>query len=85
MTMIIVLLTLIVLAFCIKLYKALNWKQPPLRVYPKDLGFEAEDITFQNADGITLKGWFIPCKNSAKTLVLMHGFEMDKAKYFRKQ
>ena len=79
MTVIIVLITLIVLAFCIKLYQALNWKQPPLRVYPKDLGFKAEDITFQNSDGITLKGWFIPCKDSAKTLVLMHGFEMDKS------
>ncbi len=79
MTVIIVLITLIIVAFCVKLYKALNWHQPPLKVYPKDLGFEAEDITFQNADGITLKGWFIPCAGSNKTLVLMHGFEMDKS------
>lgn len=79
MTVIIVLIALIIVAFCIKFYKALNWQQPPLKVFPKDLGFEAENITFQNEDGITLKGWFIPCKNSSKTLVLMHGFEMDKS------
>jgi len=79
MTLIIVLIILIVAAFCVKLYKALNWKQPPLKIFPKDLGFEAENVTFQNSDGIDLKGWFIPCKNSAKTLVLMHGFEMDKS------
>ena len=79
MTVIIILITLVILAFCVKLYKALNWQQPPLRVYPKDLGFEAEDITFQNSDGINLKGWFIPCAGSSKTLVLMHGFEMDKS------
>lgn len=79
MTVIIVLIILIVAAFCVKLYKALNWQQPPLKIFPKDLGFEAENVTFQNSDGIDLKGWFLPCKNSAKTLVLMHGFEMDKS------
>ena len=79
MTVIFVIITLIIVAFCVKLYKALNWQQPPLKVFPKDLGFEAEDITFQNSDGIDLKGWFIPCPGSSKTLVLMHGFEMDKS------
>ena len=79
MTVIIILIALIIFVFCVKLYKALNWQQPPLKVFPKDLGFEAENITFQNSDGIDLKGWFIPCANSNKTLILMHGFEMDKS------
>ena len=79
MTIIAIVFALIILAFCVKLYKALNWQQPPLKVFPKDLGFEAEDIIFKSEDGVTLKGWFIPRKNSEKTLVLMHGFEMDKS------
>ncbi|MBO4707064.1 MAG: alpha/beta fold hydrolase [Elusimicrobiaceae bacterium] len=79
MTVIIILVALFICAFCIKLYRALNWHQPPLKVYPKDMGFEAEDIAFKNQDDITLKGWFLPCAGSSKTLVLMHGFEMDKS------
>jgi len=72
-------IVLILLVMSVKVYKALNWKQPPLRVFPKDLNYQAEDITFQTQDGITLKGWFIPCANSQKTIILMHGFEMDKS------
>ena len=79
MTLIIVCLALFIIILCIKLYRALNWQQPPLRIFPKDLGFETENITFQNSDGIELKGWFLPSKNSEKTLILMHGFEMDKS------
>ena len=72
-------IVLILLVMSVKVYKALNWKQPPLRVFPKDLNYQAEDITFQTQDGITLKGWFIPCANTQKTIILMHGFEMDKS------
>ena len=79
MTIFISIIILVIAAMMIKIYKALNWKQPPLRVFPKDLNFQSENITFKTQDGITLKGWFIPCTNSKKTLILMHGFEMDKS------
>ncbi len=79
MTIFISVIILVIVAMIIKIYKALNWEQPPLRVFPKDLNFQSENITFQTQDGITLKGWFIPCANSEKTLILMHGFEMDKS------
>lgn len=79
MTIFISVIILVIVAMIIKIYKALNWEQPPLRIFPKDLNFQSENITFQTQDGITLKGWFIPCQNSEKTIILMHGFEMDKS------
>ena len=79
MTIVISIIFLLIIVLSVKVYKALNWKQPPLRVFPKDLNYQAEDITFQTQDGVTLKGWFIPCADSQKTIILMHGFEMDKS------
>jgi dipeptidyl aminopeptidase/acylaminoacyl peptidase len=38
-----------------------------------------EDVSFRTADGLTLRGWYIPsAKTTAKTLVLLHGYPADK-------
>lgn len=73
-------IALIILIFCLKIIRALSWQKPPLGAFPKDFNLTAENITFQTQDNITLKGWFIPCENSEKTVILMHGFEMDKSR-----
>ena len=85
MTIIIVIIVLLSVVLLIKTLIALNWVQPPLQNFPKDFDLEAENITFKTKDGISLKGWFIPAKKQdtpnnivKKTLILMHGFEMDK-------
>jgi fermentation-respiration switch protein FrsA (DUF1100 family) len=49
---------------------------PDRAVYasPDRLGVRAEDITFRNADGMKLHGWFLPASGSAKGTVLhLHG------------
>ena len=79
MKLLVIITLLLPALIIIKIFRALNWKQPPLRIFPKDLNFQAENVTFQTQDNITLKGWFLACENSEKTLVLMHGFEMDKS------
>ena len=36
-------------------------------------------MSFKTADGLTLRGWYIPCaKETQKTLILLHGYPADK-------
>jgi len=38
-----------------------------------------EQVSFTTADGLTLRGWFIPsAKKADKTLILLHGYPADK-------
>ena len=46
---------------------------------PRDLKMDYEDVSFRTADGLTLRGWYIPsAKKTAKTLILLHGYPADK-------
>ena len=46
---------------------------------PRDLKMNYEDVSFKTADGLTLRGWYIPAaKTSQKTLILLHGYPADK-------
>ena len=81
MTIILIIIVFFVAVCIIKILRALNWVKPPLENFPKDFNLQAENITFKTKDGVSLKGWFIPSpknKSTNKTLILMHGFEMDK-------
>jgi hypothetical protein len=40
---------------------------------PAKLGMEYEDVSLRTADGVVLRGWYIPSHNRA-ALVLLHGF-----------
>lgn len=44
-------------------------KRSPILRYPSEEGLEYEDIWFPALDGITLDGWFIPCKGSEKLII----------------
>jgi fermentation-respiration switch protein FrsA (DUF1100 family) len=38
-----------------------------------------QDVSFKTADGLTLRGWYIPCaKTTGKTVILLHGYPADK-------
>ncbi|MFP2907312.1 hypothetical protein ACLESD_20150 [Pyxidicoccus sp. 3LFB2] len=37
-----------------------------------------EDVAFTNADGLTLRGWYVPSRNRA-AVVLVHGFADNRA------
>jgi dipeptidyl aminopeptidase/acylaminoacyl peptidase len=46
---------------------------------PRDLRMAYENVSFKTADGLTLRGWYIPCAKTARgTLVLLHGYPADK-------
>ena len=44
-----------------------------LSATPGDEGLAFEDVRFRSADNILLHGWFAPCENSRKVILLYHG------------
>jgi uncharacterized protein len=48
-------------------------------ITPRDLNMAYEDVSFETADGLALRGWYIPSvKTTDKTLILLHGYPADK-------
>lgn len=48
-------------------------------ITPKYFNIPYEDVTFNTQDGIKINAWFIPSeKPHAKTIILLHGYPMDK-------
>ena len=48
-------------------------------ITPRALNLHYEDVSFQTADGITLRGWHVPSAGKTdKTLILLHGYPADK-------
>jgi dipeptidyl aminopeptidase/acylaminoacyl peptidase len=48
-------------------------------ITPRDLKMNYQDVSFKTADGLTLRGWYIPAaKRTEKTLILLHGYPADK-------
>ena len=45
-------------------------RQPVVRS-PKDYGLDFENVEFESADGLKLKGWFVPGETE-KTIVITH-------------
>lgn len=46
---------------------------------PRDLKMDYEAVSFETADGLTLRGWYIPSvKTTGRTLILLHGYPADK-------
>ena len=51
----------------------------PLVFSPEQFNISFKDISFKNAEGILLKGWFIPAKvKSDKTIMCLHGWGLNK-------
>ena len=48
---------------------------------PSSLNIEYESVSFQTADGLTLKGWFIPHKDKKSDAVIIvgHGYPFSKS------
>lgn len=58
-------------------------KRSQVTTFPDQFHLPFENVIFKNADGITLKGWFIPAEEeSSKTIVFMHGWGMNKGNVF---
>ena len=44
-----------------------------MRVTPKEMGLEFEDVYFSSSDGMKLNGWYVPAKESRATVLFCHG------------
>jgi uncharacterized protein len=51
-------------------------RQPVVRS-PKDYGLAFESVEFESADGLRLKGWFVPGKTE-KTVIITHPFPFNR-------
>lgn len=47
-------------------------------IEPGALGLAAEGVNIYTSDGIKLDAWFIPHKTSKKSVIICHGYPMDK-------
>lgn len=50
----------------------------PVDRNPAELGLTYESVAFQSTDGITLRGWFLPAKDSSQTIIFLHGFQSNR-------
>lgn len=58
-------------------------KRKALDVWPDQYKLTYENVCFKTEDGILIKGWFLPNPDSEKTIILMHGWGMNRADIFK--
>lgn len=58
-------------------------KRKPLDVWPDQYKLPYENIYFKTEDGVQIKGWFLPNPASDKTIILMHGWGMNRGDVFK--
>ena len=60
--------------------------KPPLPCQPDDYYLPYENVLFTAADGVVLKGWFIPSTNedSSETVIICHGRGSNKGQLLQK-
>lgn len=78
----ILLVILVTIAFCKRAARNVlhpKAKRKPLFAWPSDFNLTYENVSFQTSDHITLKGWFVAAENSTKTIILMHGWGMNRS------
>jgi len=83
-------LALAALAVAIAYFKSYSIIQPPKRrtpvnFQPDQYNLAHETINFTTADGLTLKGWFIPAVGgeTGKTIILCHGWGVNRGDLLR--
>lgn len=58
-------------------------KRKPLDVWPDQYKLPYENVYFKTEDGVRIKGWFLPNPSSSKTIILMHGWGMNRGDVFK--
>lgn len=48
-------------------------------VTPEVFGLEYEEVEFLTEDSITIRAWFVKNRHSRSTIILLHGFAVDKS------
>jgi len=47
---------------------------------PANFNRAAERVEFQSSDGVTLRGWLLPARNSARAIIFSHGYSGNSAR-----
>ena len=55
-----------------------------VRVSPQDYQLQALTVSLVTEDQVTLEGWFIRSSHSTKTIILVHGFGMNKGEVLKR-
>lgn len=51
---------------------------------PKSFDLAYEDVGFQSADGVALKGWWVPVSDAEGTAILVHGLNRSRVEMVKK-
>src|SRR5690606_14279620 len=65
----------------VSVYVGWNLTHPaprPLDSDPSAVGLAYETVTFAAADGVTLRGWFLPAQDSPRTIIVAHGYTSNR-------
>ena len=85
MTIALVILLLLVLALVGWVVRVSRGRKTRIRVVPQDYNLHAQTLTLQTSDQVTLEGWLIKAaKGSTKTIILVHGFGMNKGEVLKR-
>ena len=88
MNIFLILLGTVLAALLFSTYRALRYylraKKFPLSVHPQAFGLTKEDVSIELPERGTIRGWFISHPNSTKTIVLSHGFAMNKGEILKR-
>lgn len=76
--LIVTVLICLIIGICLLCKHKSKGRKTPLLVFPSDYGLQAEEVSFLSSDGVHLEGWFIPCAKATKTIIFVHGFDMNK-------
>lgn len=77
------LLALPILAYALATLYVHRLKVPNLTTPQSELLRAYEEVEFQTADGLTIRGWFIPCRqrDSQRTLLFCHGLGANRPNF----
>ena len=58
-----------------------TYDRDPIDIWPDQFQLIHESVSLRTSDGVPLKGWFIPARNSStRTILVCHGWGSNKGK-----
>ena len=53
-------------------------------ITPADYQLQAQTVSLRTTDGVDIEGWFLPHPHATKTVILVHGFGMNKGEMLKR-
>lgn len=84
MLLVLCLIILILLAIICWSVRVSKGRKTEVRFTPKDYQLQAKTISLLTSDNVTLESWFIKSSHSPNTIILVHGFGMNKGEVLKR-